>query len=321
MAIAVASFIGVFVLLLGAYGFFVLRPEGAAERKLKRRLNPTGTFGAAARVSLLKRAVPLSTFPVLEKMLAQSSRIVGPLERLIEQSGLRVTIGRLVLGGLLLALVSFVVALQLGAGVSIALGMSGLLATTPFLFVRHAARRRIAKFEEQFPEAIGLIARALRAGHALTTALGMVADETAEPVRSEFALLHDRQNYGLPLPDAMRSFGERVPSLDARFFVTAVLTQREAGGNLAEVLDNLSAVIRDRFKLKRQVRVLSAHGRITGWILGALPFVIGAALYLIAPSHISKLFTDPLGLQIVGVALLLQVIGVLAIRKIVNIEV
>lgn len=321
MFIAVASFVGVLAILLGAYWLFVLRPEGAADRALKHRLKPTETVRAAKRASLLRRAVPLSTVPAIEKLLAQFSRVVGPLAGLIQQSGLPVTVGQLVLGTLLLALVGFAVAMQLGAGVWVALAVSGVLTAIPYVAVRHAAKRRIAKFEEQFPEAIDLIARAMRAGHALTTALGMVAEEIGEPVRGEFTLLHDRQNFGMPLPDALRSLGERVPSLDARFFVTAVLTQREAGGNLAEVLDNLAAVIRERFKLKRQVRVLSAHGRITGWILGMLPFVIGAALYVVAPDHISKLFTDQLGHQIVAGALVLQVIGVIAIRKIVNIEV
>jgi tight adherence protein B len=311
----------VLAILLGAYWLFVVRPEGAADRVLKRRLDPSGNFRRPKRDSLLKRVVPLSTVPAVEKVLTQSSTLVVPLGHLIQQSGLRVTVGTLVLGSLLLALIGFVVATQLAVGVWIALAISCLLATIPYMVVRHTAKRRIAKFEEQFPEAIDLIARALRAGHALTTALGMLAEETADPVRSEFLLLHDRQNYGMPLPDALRSFGERIPSLDARFFVTAVLTQREAGGNLSEVLDNLAAVVRERFKLKRQVRVLSAHGRITGWILGGLPFVIGAALYVIAPEHISKLFTDQLGHLIVAAALVLQVIGVVAIRKIVNIEV
>ncbi len=320
MTIAVASFVGVLAILLGAYWFFVVRPEGAEDRALKRRLDPSGAYGRSTRDSLLQRAVPLSTVPALERVLAQSSRIVVPLGRLVEQSGLRVTVGTLVMGSLLLALVGFAVVAQLVAG-WIALAISCLLATTPYIVVRRAATRRIAKFEEQFPEAIDLIARALRAGHALTTALGMVSEELADPVRSEFTLLHDRQNYGMPLPDALRSFGERIQSLDARFFVTAVLTQREAGGNLSEVLDNLSAVIRERFKLKRQVRTLSAHGRITGWILGVLPFAIGAALYVVAPDHISKLFIDPIGHLIVAGALALQVVGVAAIRKIVNIEV
>ena len=321
MTIAVASFVGVFAIFLGAHWIFILRPEHAAERALRRRLDPTRSSRAARRDPLLKRRVPLSTVPAIERLLSNSSRVTVPMGRLIEQSGLRVTVGLLMMGTLLLALVGGIASTQLGAGLWIALAISCVLATIPYAVVRHAAKRRLTKFEEQFPQAIDLIARALRAGHALTTALGMVADETTEPVRSEFTLLHDRQNYGMPLPDALRSFGERVPSLDARFFVTAVLTQRDAGGNLSEVLDNLAAVIRERFKLKRQVRVLSAHGRITGWILGILPFAIGAGLYIVAPAHISNLFTDPLGLQIVAGASLLQVIGVAAVRKIVNIEV
>ena len=320
MTIVAVSFVGVLALVLGAYWLFVVRPEGTAERALKRRLDPRGNVRRPRRDSLLTRVVPLSTVPAVEKVLAQSSKLVVPLGHLIQQSGLRVSVGTLLLGSLLLALIGFVVATQL-VGVWIALAISCLLGTIPYAVVRRAARRRIAKFEEQFPEAIDLIARALRAGHALTTALSMLAEETADPVRSEFMLLHDRQNYGMPLPDALRSFGERIPSLDARFFVTAVLTQRDAGGNLSEVLDNLAKVIRERFKLKRQVQVLSAHGRITGWILGALPFVIGAALYMIAPDHVAKLFTDQIGHLIVGGALVLQVIGILAIRKIVNIEV
>lgn len=321
MVIALASFVGVLALLLGAYWFFVVRPEGAADRALKRRLDPTGTLRRPRRDSLLKRAVPLSTVPAIQKFLAQSSRIVVPLEQLVQQSGLHLTVGTLVLGTFLVASITVAVAMQLGVALWSALAVSCLVAMLPYTFVRHAAKRRIAKFEEQFPEAIDLIARALRAGHALTSALGMVSEEIADPVRSEFTLLHDRQNYGMPLPDALRSFGERVPSLDARFFVTAVLTQRDAGGNLSEVLDNLAAVIRERFKLKRQVRTLSAHGRITGWILGVLPFAIGAALYVVAPDHISKLFIDPMGHLIIAAAFVLQVIGVAAIRKIVNIEV
>ena len=141
----------------------------------------------------------------------------------------------------------------------------------PIWFVSFMAKRRLIKFEEQFPEAIELLSRALRAGHAFTTGLSMVAEEMPEPVGTEFRLAYDRQNFGMPMPEALRSLGERVPLLDARFFVTAVLTQREAGGNLAEVLDNLAAVIRERFKVKRQVRVITAHARITGWVLAMLP--------------------------------------------------
>jgi len=149
----------------------------------------------------------------------------------------------------------------------------------------------------------------------------MVADEIEEPVRTEFRLLHDRQNYGMPLPDALRGLAVRVPLLDARFFATAVLTQRESGGNLSEVLDGLSKLIRERFKLKRQVRTLSAHGRITGWVLGALPIVLAALMFVIAPEHMGLLFTDPLGVRMVVGAGVLQVVGFIAMQRIVNIEI
>ena len=128
----------------------------------------------------------------------------------------------------------------------------------PIFVLRYRRDRRVLKFEEQFPEAIDLIARALRAGHAFTTGLSMVADEVDPPVGQEFRLLYERQNFGMPLPEALREFAQRIPVLDAKFFATAVLTQRESGGNLAEVLDNLSSVIRERFRVKRQVRVISA---------------------------------------------------------------
>jgi tight adherence protein B len=190
----------------------------------------------------------------------------------------------------------------------------------PILVLRYKASKRITLFEEQFPEAIDLIARALRAGHAFTTGLAMVAEEAPQPVGGEFRTLYDQQNFGMPLPEALRSFAERIPLLDSRFFVTAVLTQREAGGNLAEVLDNLGSVIRERFKVKRQIRVLSAHGRITGWVLSAIPPVLAVALLFITPQHMRLLIDDPLGPPMIIGAVVLQILGTLIIRKIVNIE-
>jgi tight adherence protein B len=231
-----------------------------------------------------------------------------------------VSLGQILLSSAFAALLGAVVAWQLTHHLLLGVGAGLLLGITPVMFLKRAAGRRLARFEEQFPEAIDLIARALRAGHAFTTGLGMVADEVEEPVRTEFRLLHDRQNYGMPLPDALRSLAVRVPLLDARFFATAVLTQRESGGNLSEVLDGLSKLIRERFKLKRQVRALSAHGRITGWVLGALPIVLTGILFVIAPKHIEVLFTDPLGVRMILGAGVLQVIGFIAMQRIVNIE-
>jgi len=176
------------------------------------------------------------------------------------------------------------------------------------------------KFEEQFPEALDLLARALRAGHAFTTGIEMVATEMPKPVGPEFRLLYDQQNYGMPMPDALRLFAERIPVLDARFFVTAVLIQRESGGNLSEVLDNLSGVIRERFRVKRQMRVISAHGRITGWILVCLPPVLAMVLMTISEEHRRTMFGETLGIQMMIGAAILQVIGTLIIRKIINVE-
>ena len=321
MLFAIAAFAVVFAAFLGTYWALLLRPEGRSQRDLERRLRPVKATRTAEAASLLRRIVPLSTVPSIDKYLSRSKSVAQPLERLINRSGLTLTVGQLLLGMLFAGVTGAAAAFWLTREPLAAVACGFVFAALPWAAVRAAARRRLARFEEQFPEAIDLIARALRAGHAFTTGIGMVADEVPDPVRTEFRLLHDRQNFGMPLAEALRSFAERVPLLDARFFVTAVLTQRESGGNLSEVLDSLAALIRDRFRLKRQVRVLSAHGRITGWVLGCLPFAIGGILFVIAPDHISKLFTDPLGIRMVIVVAVLQVIGFAAMRRIVNIEI
>jgi tight adherence protein B len=321
MFIAAACFVGVFALFVGIYWAFVVRPEGQAERVLARRLNPGEKQKKRDRLPLMKRIAPRSTVPMLEQVLRHSGVIVQPVERLIEQTGVRTSVGQLVLASAFLASVAGALTLLLSRNIFISVPVAMAVATVPYVVLRHLARRRLAKFEEQFPEAIDLIARALRAGHALTTGLGMVVDEMQDPVRTEFRLLYDRQNFGMPLPEAFKSLADRVPLLDARFFVTAVLTQRESGGNLAEVLDSLASLIRERFRIKRQVRTLSAHGRITGWVLASLPFAITGILFLLAPEFIGKLFTDPLGLRMVAVAVVLQVIGFIAMRRIINIEI
>jgi tight adherence protein B len=186
--------------------------------------------------------------------------------------------------------------------------------------VRFQARRRVSQFEEQFPEAIELIARALRAGHAFTTGLALVAEELPDPVGGEFRLVYDRQNFGMPIGDALHLFAERVPLLDARFFATAVLTQRESGGNLAEILDNLGSVIRQRFRVRRQIKVVTAHARLTGGVLVAMPLATAAAMLVVAPAHIMTLVTDPVGAQMLIAAVSLWVIGFLIIRRITDVE-
>jgi len=319
--IAVACFVGILALFFGIYWLFVLRAEGDAEAVLARRLKPSVKARVAERISLLNRIAPLSTVPAIEGLLSRSAGIVRPLEKMLERSGLSITVGQVVLACGFLAALLFFTALQLTNTPLIALIAAVAAGSLPILLVRWMAKRRLAKFEEQFPEAIDLIARGLRAGHALTTTLGMVAEEAPEPVRGEFRLLYDRQNYGMPLSDAFRSFAERIPLLDARFFATSVLTQRESGGNLGEVLDNLAALIRERFRLKRHVRAVSAHGRMTGWVLSMLPMAIAAILAVVAPGYIDIMFRDPLGRMIVITALVMQAIGAFIMRRIIDIEI
>ena len=320
MAIALATFVCILVAICGAYWAFVVRPETQAHAMLHDRLK-TGTHKARAiRHSILKDAKRLSAVGPLNAVLGRASRVVGPLQRLIDQSGVRITVGRLILtcGCVLLLTLLLVTKLTTQPLIGLAIGaVAGLL---PYAYLLRARTKRMLEFEEHFPEAIDLIARALRAGHAFPTGLGMVADEVPDPVGGEFRTVYDQQNFGVPMPDALRSFAQRVPVLDARFFVTAVLTQREAGGNLAEVLDNLAAVIRERFKVKRQVRVISAHGRMTGWVLAGLPPALALAFLLTTPNHMQTLINDPLGVYMIVGAVIAQVLGTFIIRKIVAIE-
>jgi tight adherence protein B len=177
------------------------------------------------------------------------------------------------------------------------------------------------RFEEQFPEALELLARALRAGHAFQTAMGMAADELKEPTGPEFKKTFDQQNYGLPLRDALLQMIDRMPLLDVRFFVTAVMIQRESGGNLAEILENLAHVVRERFKILRQVRVHTAHGRFTAWVLLALPGALAVTLYVLNPEHMEILFKQSLGQKMLVITVIMQVIGYFWIQKVIKIEV
>jgi tight adherence protein B len=314
----VIIFLLVLAIVFGAYWVFIVWPEQVAEQKVRARLK--GHRSEALRTSLLKARDRLSGIGSLDATLSRSGDALEPLANLVSRSGLKTTVGTVILASIFVGLVTMTLVSRYSPYFLVAV-LAGVAASfLPIMFVQHVAAKRLAVFEEQFPEAIDLIARALRAGHALPTALQMVSDEIPPPVSGEFRLLFDQQNFGMSLPDALKAFGERIPLVDARFFVTAVLTQRETGGNLSEVLDKLSTVIRDRFKVKRQVRAVSAHGRITGWVLGAMPPVLAAILFIISPDHMRLLIDDPLGVQMVLMGVVLQIIGVLAIRRILRVE-
>jgi len=191
----------------------------------------------------------------------------------------------------------------------------------PYSYASYRRTKRFQKFEELFPEAIDTLARAVRAGHAFTTALELIANELSEPVASEFRKLFEEQKFGMPVRDALMNLAERVPLVDVKFFVTAVMLQRETGGNLAEILDNLSYVIRERFKIMRQVRVYTAQGRLTMLLLMGLPPVIVTTMLLTSPAFIRPLFADPIGHVLVVAGVVLQTFGYFVIRKIIQIQV
>lgn len=310
----------VFAIISVAYYLVVLKPEQDEQTSLRRRLKANVGSAKGAAMGLRREESQMSAIPVVDQALRGLSAVSGPLQRLLNRSGLELTVGTLILMCVSAGAAGYLAVVYISHFRIAAAVVGVLFFYLPIWFVNFMAKRRLYKFEEQFPEAIDLLSRALRAGHAFTTGLSMVAEEMAEPVGTEFRLAYDRQNFGMPMPEALKSLGERVPLLDARFFVTAVLTQRDAGGNLSEVLDNLASVIRERFKVKRQIRVVTAHARITGWVLALLPPSLGLVLTLLAPGHMSLLWTDPTGIKMVVVALILQVVGTLIIRKLVDVE-
>jgi len=193
-------------------------------------------------------------------------------------------------------------------------------AAQPYLYASHRRKKRFRQFEEEFPESIDLLTRAIRAGHPLTSGMGMVADEGPPEVAAEFRRAFEEQRFGIPFEEALLGMVDRTDMVDVRIFAIAVLVQREVGGNLAEILDNLAHTIRRRFYLRRQLRIYTAQGRMTGFALAALPVVVGLVIFIINPEYVSLLFTHFVGQILVVVALVLQVLGALWIKKIINID-
>lgn len=316
----VGTFLGVLALMLGLYWALVLRVEDRSTAAIRKRLKRGVSVAAKGPVAIAKEEPQLSSVDGLNRLLQRTTSLSGPLERLIEQADARLTVGMFLMMTALALTAGYAVIFFLTGLRGIAAVVGILLSAGPYCYLRWKRSKRLIEFEEKFPEAIDLIARALRAGHAFSTGIGMVAEEIPDPIGSEFKLLYDRQNFGMPLADALRSFAERVPILDARFFATAVLTQREAGGNLSEVLDNLAKVVRERFKVKRQIRVVSAHARMTGWFLVGIPPVTAMGMLAINTDHAKLLVTDPIGIKLVITAVVMQVIGAMIVKKLVNVE-
>jgi len=319
MIVPVLTFVIFFTGIYGVYWLVIVRPEEQAAGIVRRRLRATRQKAATKQTDLRKQVQALSSIGAIEALLKRNESRMTSLQLLIEQAGLNITVGTLLVGSAALGTLVFFVLFRSSGLLLLAAPTAVFVAIVPYQVVKYMRTRRMRKFEEQFPEALDLLSRSLRAGHAFTTGLEMIATEMGDPIGPEFRVLYDQQNFGMPLPDALRLFAQRIPVLDARFFVTAVLIQRESGGNLSEVLDNLARVMRERFRVKRQMRVVSAHGRISGWILVCTPPVLALAIFTINAETRQLMFHDPLGQRMVIAGVMLQIIGTLIMRKIINV--
>ncbi len=323
IALVLLAFVVGVGLVMGGYSAVANLPQMLRQRRLDTRLREVSQPIERAedpQTKLLVKVANEGPLPAVDRILAGTTR-GSALGRWIDATGLKVS-----LSGVLLIAVGLAVLMALVAGMiarskyALPVGAAAGFAL-PFVFLSFKRTRRLRAFEEQFPEGLDLISRALKAGHAFATGLKMVADEMPDPVGPEFRKTFDEQNFGLPLKDALDNLTVRVPSLDVRFFATAVLIQRETGGNLAEILENLAHVVRERFKILRQVRVYTAHGRFTGYVLLALPAVLCIALSFINPEHMNLLFRERMGQMMLLAALTLQTIGYVWIKQVIKIEV
>ncbi len=314
----VFCFLAVALFLEGAYLTWNAT-RGVEVTRLQDRLQAFSAGWKEADTAHLKERL-LSNSPSLQRFLLQMPRI-HTLDQLLQQSGMSLQVSHL-LGYTVMAMVGGMAsAALLGQPLIIMLVCAVIGGLLPLFFVHSAKRKRMNKIEIQLPEAIDLMARALKAGHAFSGALQMAGIDGTEPTASEFRLTFDEINFGVSVQDAMMNLSVRVPISDLRYFVIAVLIQRESGGNLAELLDKISGLIRARLTLLAKIRVLSAEGRMSAWILACLPFSVGLMIQLINPEFLSVLWTDPLGLMLVKIAAGMIVIAIFVMSRMIKIRV
>jgi tight adherence protein B len=320
LLIAIVVFV---VVALAVFAVITLFDERRSQARLiKDRL---ATVQKAAerepdRELALLRDEQLSKIPAFDTLLRRSAR-VSAIQEVLVQAGMKYRAGNFLVVCLVCGGVAGFAALVWTGNPAIAWALLICGAFIPYSFVSYRRQKRFEKIEELFPEAIDTLARAVRAGHAFTTALEMISNETSEPLAGEFRQLFEEQKFGMPVRDALMNLTERVPLVDVKFFVTAVMLQRETGGNLAEILDNLSYVIRERFKIQRQVRVHTAQGRLTMALLMGMPPTVVAILQIFSPEFVYPLFHDPIGHALLVMSITLQTIGYFVIRKIIKIQV
>jgi tight adherence protein B len=315
----VLAFVAAVLLLEGLYLTWNAY-KGPEAKRIERRLRAMAAGGGGAEASILKQRM-LSESPPLQRMLLGLPR-VQELDRILQQSGSNWSVAFFLGVTLLVAIGAFFVANFVPLlHWSFATLIAACAALLPFIHVLRKRAKRMLKIVEQLPDALDLIARALKAGHAFPSGLQMVGEETQDPIAGEFRIVHDEINFGVAVPTALANLANRVPIPDVRHFVIAVLIQRETGGNLTELLANIAKLIRERLKLLMKVRVLSAEGRLSALILCALPPAVASMMYLINPKFMSVLWTDPMGIKMLYAEVVMMALGALWMRKIIRIRV
>ncbi len=317
----IGIFLAVLLLIEGSYALFrvLSNPE---KKRVRRRLQSLSFDGSGyeSEVKGLERQTLLSQVPWLHRLLLRF-RWTPHLRTLLERSGTRRPLGFFVLLSLLLPAAGFLVGSRFISQVLILLPILVLLGALPYLYLCSKKKKRMQKFEAQLPEAMDLMARALKAGHAFSGALKMVVDEMDDPIGEEFNKTLGEINFGVNVPEALKNLSQRVDCTDLRFFVISVIIQRETGGNLAEILENIAYLIRERFKLHGRIRVLSAEGKFSAAVLIGIPFMVAFILSVVNPNYIRTLTTDPMGNVLVGIAICLMILGVVVMMRMIEIKV
>ena len=320
LLLSALTFLAVAVIGVAGWLFFTFDSTQDVVRQRIEAVRKAEQHGEISVDLQLLRNEMYSSVPLVHRILMRLTWSRW-LNDFIAQAGMKTKLGKILLLSAVCSLGGYVVTIRLTREPLAAAGAALLLVFVPIGVVAFKRHKRLQAFEEHFAEALDLLGRAVRAGHSFTTGLEMISKEAPEPIAGEFRKTFEEQNFGLPLRDSLLNLAERVPLVDVRFFVTALLLQKETGGNLAEILDGLARLIRDRFRIYREVGVKTAQGRLTAMILVALPFVMLVVLDILNPSYVSILFTDPMGPMLLGGAAAMQVVGSLILWKIVHIEV
>lgn len=317
---AIAIFIAVILMVEGLYGFWN-DSRGPEAKRISRRLQmmSAGWHAGQKNTSILKQRM-LSETPQIQQWLLRVPR-AHLLDKLIEQAGLKLNVSQFCLVSLVCGFAGLMLTLAFHWPLLVAVALGISAAGIPWLFLLGRKKKRLNRIEEQLPDALDLMSRALRAGHALPSAIKMVGEEMVDPIAGEFGIMFDEVNYGVPIGDALKNLAVRVPSTDVSYFVVAVQIQRETGGNLTEILGNIAAIVRERLKLFGQIRTYSAEGRLSAWILALLPFCMAALLNVVNPGFMAVLWTDPAGNKLLAPMALLMVIGIFWMRKVIRIRV